>query len=168
MTRARMCELYLGGASTRAIAKMSGLSKTTISRRLQAEGVELRGTGHTGGGQALTARWADVRRRYEAGASLRALAEDLGCSKRSVSNNLKRMGVKLRGRGGYHGQRRAVTDARDRKVLELYYDKGMSMSMIKRFLGTHYGVVHRAIKRAGFPVRVMGKPCPARLRGVRV
>ena len=102
-----------------------------------------------------------MRRRYLAGESLQAIADDAGCVRATVAAKLRRMGIKVRGRGGGHRTPAAVIAARDRKVLALYYRAGMSSDDVADVIGVSPSSVLASLRRIGFGLRPPGRPAPA-------
>ena len=168
VTDLELKQVYLSGWSTTQMAKRYNLSKQTISRRLKAQGVKLRGVGGTCGGTPKLAKWGEVAELYRKGMSLDALGRRIGCGKTTVSRNLRKMGVKIRGRGGPNKVVRKLRDERTRKIIDLYYVHGYSTEMVRRVVGVSVNTVRRHLHRVGMPFRNHRYLSPARKRGVVV
>ena len=105
--------------------------------------------------------WAEIRRRYLAGASAQDLADDAGVARNTVILRLRAMGVKIRGRGG---NRRQGLKGYIPAVLRLYYDQGMSAAEVGKALGRCEATVLRTLRRVGLGIRRRGIPAPATKR----
>jgi DNA-binding CsgD family transcriptional regulator len=77
---------------------------------------------------------------YRAGATVYDLAAKFGINRKTVSIQLKALGVPMR--------RTSLTDAELTRAVALY-GSGLSLAAIGVQLGRHHSVVERALKRTG-------------------
>ena len=86
----------------------------------------------------------EAQSRYEAGATLRLIADDLGVSRQRLAARLRERGVKIRGEGPTPEQ-----------VLEMVwrYDQGESLARVGARLGFNGGTVRAHLRRAGVALR---------------
>lgn len=92
----RAAEQYLGGAPSRQVARLLGVSKSGLLELLRSQGVPIRQRRTLTEGQI-----AEGARLYEAGLLLREVAERFEVSTEQVRTALLRHGVRMRpGRGG--------------------------------------------------------------------
>ena len=81
---------------------------------------------------------------YQTGKSCRAVGDELGMSPQSVSETLKRLGVKARPK-----RDRTLWDSRKEEIEHLYYVENMSQRQIAEYFNSHEALVGRVMKRLG-------------------
>ena len=84
---------YEAGATVEELAERHGCSVTTVRAVLAGEGVELRSRGPR---SPLEGREAEVAAAYEAGGTVRELAERFGANQRTIRKVLATSGVAMR------------------------------------------------------------------------
>jgi Mor family transcriptional regulator len=90
---AELVAAYEAGATVEALAARHDCSVTTVRAVLEAEGTALRARGPR---NPLEGREADLARDYEAGATVRGLAERYDANQRTVRKVLAEQGVTMR------------------------------------------------------------------------
>ncbi|MEY9871127.1 DNA-directed RNA polymerase specialized sigma24 family protein [Streptacidiphilus sp. MAP12-33] len=159
---------YLHGASISELARISGLSKGTVLNRLRLVDTPMRTPQQTrllcADPEQTAARVqlaAEMRRWYEAGASVPALAAVFGCSSRTVRRRLGQAGTTLRS----PGQTRALsTDEKSRRELmrslRTRYEAGASVPLLAAGCGYSTSTVYRLLHQAGTALRPRSQPAP--------
>lgn len=104
---------------------------------------------------------AEMRRRYESGEPLRALAAEHGVTRNTIRRMLDMQGVPIRSRGGSPPR----LDLHE--IVILYYDERLSCASIGRRLGCSAQAIHQALERVGFPRRPPNTPSPLRAEAKR-
>lgn len=110
---------------------------------------------------AIKARLEEATERYEAGETIRTLAEDFGVSIGGLRSALKESGVKIRpaaevNRGRKFPHRRALSDERVAEVIEAY-QSGMTQVRVAEKFGVSETVVVRTLQEAGIAARRLGR-----------
>lgn len=90
---AALVAAYEAGATVEELAERHGCSVTTVRAVLAGEGVELRARGPR---SPLEGREAEVAAAYEAGGTVRELAERFGANQRTIRKVLASAGVVMR------------------------------------------------------------------------
>ena len=159
---------YRHGASVPELARATGLSKGTIINRLRLVGTPMRTPQQTRLLQAdpeqTAARRelaATMRRWYESGTSVPALAAVFECSQRTVRRRLAQAGANLRA----PGQTRALgTDGQARRdlkqTLRTRYEAGAPVPLLAADYGYSTSTVYRLLHQAGTAMRPRSKPNP--------
>jgi transposase len=158
---------YLHGASINDLARTSGLSKGTVLNRLRLVGTPMRTPQQTRLLQADPDQTAariqlatEMRRWYEAGTSVAALAAVFGCSQRTVRRRLDQAGITLRS----PGQTRALGTAESRhelkRSLRARYEAGASVPLLAVGCGYSTSTVYRLLHQAGTTLRPRRRTAP--------
>jgi hypothetical protein len=159
---------YLHGASVNELARATGLSKGTVINRLRLVDTPMRTPQQTrllraDPEQAAARRRlaAEMRRWYEAGASVPALAAVFACSPRTVRRRLAQAGATLRS----PGQTRALgTDGQVRQELmgslRARYEAGAPVPLLAAGCGYSTSTVYRLLHQAGTEMRPLHRPTP--------
>jgi transposase len=159
---------YRHGASVNELARATGLSKGTVINRLRLVGTPMRTPQQTRLLQAdpkqTAARSelaATMRRWYESGTSVPALAAVFECSQRTVRRRLAQAGATLRS----PGQTRALgTDGQARRKLmrslRARYEAGASVQLLAAGCGYSTSTVYRLLHQAGTTMRPRNQPNP--------
>jgi transposase len=159
---------YLHGASINELARTSGLSKGTVLNRLRLVDTAMRTPQQTrllrADPKQAAARLqlsAEMRRWYEAGSSVPALAAVFGCSQRTVRRRLDQAGATLRS----PGQTRALgADKQSRRELmrslRTRYEAGASVPLLAAGCGYSTSTVYRLLHQAGTALRPRHRPAP--------
>jgi transposase len=152
---------YRHGASVNELARTTGLSKSTIINRLRLVDTPMRTPQQTrllradpGQVAARSERAAEMRRWYERGASVAALAAVFGCSPRTVRRLLAQANTALRS----PSQTRALrSDGRARRdlvqTLRARYEAGASVPLLAAGCGYSTSTVYRLLHQAGTTLR---------------
>ena len=90
---ADLVDAYEAGATVESLAAEHGCSVTTVRDVLAAEGMAMRSRGPR---SPLEGREAEVAAAYEAGATVRDLAERFGANQRTIRKVLAEQGVVMR------------------------------------------------------------------------
>lgn len=90
---AELAAAYEAGATVEVLAARHGCSTTTVREVLSTEGVALRPPGPR---SPLDGRETEVASAYEAGATVRDLAERFGANQRTIRKVLAEQGVVMR------------------------------------------------------------------------
>lgn len=93
------------------------------------------------------ARVVELVEGYESGETVYALAERFGVDRRTVSEVLKREGVRLR--------YRAIEPAEHSEVIRLY-ESGLSLASVGEMFGVQAGTIRAILKQHGVVRRVVG------------
>ena len=101
--------------------------------------------------QAVTI--AEMRRRYEDGATCAQIARVARCAESTVSRTLRLSGVQLRSRGGKNGWPVVNRTERLDHIADRYYGDGWTISEIAREIGRSRTVVWDVLRELGFPRR---------------
>jgi transposase len=160
---------YRHGASINQLARDTGLSKGTILNRLRQVATPMRTPQQTRlmqtGPDPAAARSelaATMRRWYESGTSVPALAAVFECSQRTVRRRLAQAGATLRA----PGQTRALgTDGQARRDLKqslrIRYEAGASVPLLAADCGYSTSTVYRLLHQAGTAMRPRSQPSPS-------
>jgi transposase len=133
--------------SARVIARRTTASRDEILQTLRTAGVPLRGRG------ARTAELLDseqLRQRYEAGASLRELAQANQTDDGVIRYILTGAGVPIRHRGPISRWQNVLTDE---FLRQKYFEEQLSLAQIAQQVGCAYQTVLDAAHRHGVPLR---------------
>jgi hypothetical protein len=145
---AELVRLYSAeGLDLRAVSARTGVSVSRASAELHKAGVRLRKRGSRPGA-FLDAQV--LRADYEAGASLRTLAERERCNDGAVREALLRAGAELRPAGGQQGVGAVLTRE---YLLQEYIDAGRTVGQIAAALACNYDTVAQAMRRHGIVAR---------------
>jgi predicted transcriptional regulator len=90
---AELVDAYEAGATVEELAELHGCSVITVRMVLDGEGVTLRARGPR---SPLEGREAELAADYEAGATVRDLAERYGANQRTIRKVLAEWGVTMR------------------------------------------------------------------------
>ena len=165
---------YRHGASVTELARDTGLSKGTVINRLRLVDTPMRTPQQTlllqADPEQIAARQqlaATMRRWYESGTSVPALAAVFACSQRTVRRRLAQAGATLRA----PGQTRALGTNRQarRKLmrsLRARYEAGASVQLLAAGCGYSTSTVYRLLHQAETTMRPRSQPSP-RARGDR-
>lgn len=157
--KAEICRQYTEGETTYALARAFGVSDATIGNVLAREGVERR-TGseaHRSHRVLSDAQELEVLRRYQAGETAKAIAEDFSVSTQPVFNALDRRGVPRNYRGVYESAKRfglRVLSATQEAEACRRYEHGESVAAIADAMSVGIGTVDGALKRGGVEMRL--------------
>jgi transposase len=159
---------YRHGASVPELARATGLSKGTVINRLRLVGTPMRTPQQTRLLQAdpeqTAARQqlaATMRRWYDSGTSMPALAAVFACSQRTVRRRLAQAGTTLRA----PSQTRALgTDGQARRKLmrslRARYEAGAPVPLLAADCGYSTSTVYRLLRQAGTTMRPRSQPNP--------
>jgi DNA-directed RNA polymerase specialized sigma24 family protein len=137
---------YEAGMSQPEIGEVFGVHQITVSNILKRHGIKAREPGFP---RALSPEEEDeVIAAYEAGMSQPEIGEVFGVHQRTVSNILKRHGVKTR----ELWQHRALSPREEDEVVAAY-EAGMSQAEIGEVFGVHQVTVSNILKRHGVKTR---------------
>jgi transposase-like protein len=148
---AELVRLYTDeGLDLRAVSARTGISVSRVSSELHEAGVRLRKRG------SRPAAFLDpqaLRADYEAGASLRTLAERERCDDGAIREALLRAGAELRQSGGR--QRFGPILSREYLTQE-YIEAGRTVGQIAYAVGCSYDTVAQAMRLHGIAARNSG------------
>jgi transposase len=159
---------YRHGASVNELARTTGLSKSTVINRLRLVDTPMRTPQQTrllradlGQAAARSERTAEMRRWYETGASVAALAAVFDCSPRTVRRLLAQANTALRS----PSQTRALnSDQQARRdlmqTLKARYEAGASVPLLAAGCGYSTSTVYRLLHQAGTTLRPRHRPAP--------
>ena len=101
---------------------------------------------------------ARVVRLYHRGWSSQQIADQFGCSRRTVCNRLERAGVPRTGNGLGRGNHKnqVLSAAQQREVIRLYVEEKLSCNRIKDRMGCSIFPIRRILHRAGIAMRSNG------------
>jgi DNA-directed RNA polymerase specialized sigma24 family protein len=137
---------YLGGSSGLTLARIFGISDNSVYKILKRHGVKTRELWH----HRLSPKEEDeVISAYESGMSQEEISEVVGVAHGTVSNILKRHGVKTRGKWPH----RALSPREEDEVIAAY-EAGMSQAEIGEVFGVDQTTVSKILKRHGVKTRV--------------
>jgi transposase len=163
---------YRHGASVPELARATGLSKGTVINRLRLVDTPMRTPQQTRLLQADPEQTAarselatTMRRWYESGTSVPALAAVFECSQRTVRRRLAQAGATLRS----PGQTRALgTDGQIRRdlkqTLRIRYEAGAPVPLLAADYGYSTSTVYRLLHQAGTAMRPRSQPNPGSAR----
>ena len=160
-----MVRRYGIGVSIRDVAKSLGRSQNTVIKHLTDAGLPIqkpvRGWA-TPVPPSLTAAEVEVATvSYLAGASLKEIAEEFGCTAPTVGNHLKRAGVRIRRSHEYkrssatHATGRHVPMPNECEIADLYLAGESSAAIANRF-GVSDEHVLKVLRAAGVSIRSVG------------
>ena len=154
---------YENGESTRELSRSLGVHRVTIARRLRSLGVKFRRPGGAGGANRIDAPWEDIKRRYDQGEQLTAIAAELGCDKSTVSRHIKELRQdELEGDLNALGvDRQTLLSAKAREDFLLTgavarYQNGETIATLAEELGRSKATISRRLKDAGVKLRGTG------------
>jgi transposase len=159
---------YRHGASVNELARTTGMSKSTVLNRLRLVDTPMRTPQQTrllradpGQAAARSERAAEMRRWYETGASVAALAAVFDCSPRTVRRLLTQANIALRSAS----QTRALnSDQQARRdlmqSLRARYEAGASVLLLAAGCGYSTSTVYRLLHQAGATLRPRHRPAP--------
>lgn len=139
-------EHYEKGVSQREVARATGVGRSVVSRCLVQNGVTVRGAVLA---QRLPLDTTSIREKYAAGAPLKTIANQLGCSTTPIKGRLQEAGVILR---AYTPAPKPL-DINEEKLIDLYVNHGLPTTKMAHLLGCSYGTVLRRLHHAGVLVR---------------
>lgn len=149
MTTDEMIFLYRDEGLTLAqVARLAGCARQTVANRLKKAGVEIR-SAHPS--KFTEQSRQELKRLYvEEGLSTLVLSERYRVAVQTVIDNLVKLGVTIRTRGG--SLTAEETKDRDRQMVERYSSGASSLVVGEKF-GVSHEVVLSACRRMGVPVR---------------
>lgn len=148
-TVAEMVRLYTAERlDLRQVAARTGVPRDRVAPALRQAGVRLRMRGSRPIDHLDPQR---LRADYEAGASLRALAQREAADDGAIRDALLRAGAAIRPSGGRVSRWTHVLTAD--YLQEHYVERGQSVRTISRSLGCGYDTVRAALKEHGISVR---------------
>lgn len=147
---------YKAGATTPQLCLEYGLSKTGLLNHLHERGVQLRR-------QPLAPEQVEeASRLYGYGFSIAAIANYLDTSYNNVRQNLERLGIERRPRGGSQPKSRAprsaILDEQQGIQAVLLYTSGGSPESVASAVGASRAVVRAYLLETGVPLRSRGRP----------
>jgi transposase len=159
---------YLHGASVNELARTTGLSKSTVINRLRLVDTPMRTPQQTrllqadpGQAAARSERAAEMRRWYETGASVAALAAVFDCSPRTVRRLLAQADTALRSPSQTRTLRSDRQARRDlMQTLRARYEAGTSVPLLAAGCGYSTSTVYRLLHQAGAALRPRHLPAP--------
>jgi transposase len=160
---------YRHGASVPELARYTGLSKGTVINRLRLVGTPMRTPQQTRLLQQAAARQdlaTTMRRWYESGTSIPALAAIFECSQRTVRRLLAHADTQVRS----PSQTRALgTGSQARRdlmqTLRTRYEAGASVQLLAAGCGYSTSTVYRLLHQAGTTMRPRCQPSPCTTAG---
>lgn len=99
---------------------------------------------------------ADIVKLYNAGLSMRRVADKVGCSYTTVHRTLLQNGVQPRQRGGPTPGR--LVTAEERAQMVQLYGLGLSINKIVEKVGRAPSTVHKIVQDSGIEMRPRGGP----------
>jgi DNA-binding transcriptional ArsR family regulator len=165
---AEATRLYENGATVREAAAAIGRPYVTVHGWLTRAGVQLRNTRKLPRGpkptyeETQTLR-ADLRGRYEAGATIQEIAAATGRPPSAIAKHLRAAGTPMRSTGarpGHQPQTRHTTQQRRAIGLELrpLYEAGATVKELARQRGRSYGYIHDLLRLVDTDLRGRGRP----------
>ncbi|MEZ0070096.1 transposase [Streptacidiphilus sp. MAP12-20] len=159
---------YRHGASVNELARTTGLSKSTVLNRLRLVDTPMRAPQQTRllradpvEAAARSERAAEMRRWYETGASVAALAAVFDCSPRTVRRLLARANTAVRSPSETRALRSDGQARRDlMRTLRARYEAGASVPLLAVGCGYSTSTVYRLLHQAGTALRPGHRPAP--------
>ena len=155
-TCAEMVEKYRAGATTPALCAEYGLSKGGLLRLLTDRGVKMRR-------QPLAPEQVEQAvTLYSYGFSIAAIASYLDTSYNNVRQNMERLGIERRPRGGSRPatdrDRIRTLDEQQAMTAVLLYVTGNTLENVAAAVGASTSAVRKHFADAGMPIRPRGRP----------
>lgn len=135
-------KLYSELKNTHKVAKVLGVAKTTVLRRLHKMGSVLP-PNHSRLNNISTEQ---LKAEYEDGKSVSQLSRDHGLSAQAVSNRLERVGVVI----NLHPQKLGLDE---QEVIDQYVNQGKTGKQIAAALGCDHTVIYDILEAAGIDRR---------------
>ena len=153
-TPERIVKLYEEGESVKALAQAAGVSRGVIQTQLLKQGVKLRGRGNGPSPEPedLVRNPGEIRRRYQAGEGIDAIAKAMEITTWRVRMVLLKLGVILRGRAGMRGDDVDPPPMNAGEVAALYRS-GMSAERIAAHSGIGKSKVDRMLRGQNVAIR---------------
>ena len=122
------------------IGEKLGASDRIISYRLKKQGIKLRSKGK----RRDDLDDEEIKKLYiKEGLSIYQIGEKLGASDRTISNRLKKQGIKLRSKG------RSCNDLDDEEIKKMYIEEGLSTVQIGEKFGVSSPTISKRLKKQG-------------------
>lgn len=141
-------QMYKDGMGVPAIEEATGVSSTTIYRRLGVAGAERC--------KAVEVPIADLAAMYESGLTTTKIAENTGLSIHAVSNRLKKAGVILRAPGTPLPRETQAFKDMVTEMIRLY-ETGLSAEAVAAAFGYEATVVFSRFREIGHKSRPVGR-----------